>query len=230
MPPKRTPITSLSPLTQKQIDYLTEQGRSAGGLRGGGYRAWWMVYFQTEDENAFNDPGADVSNPHRFRVFADSLRNDLQAARTNKKLWNELISEGRLPPDPTRGRPYELPEYFSWWQAENAFRRGYMEATEAEARDEIVALLKREARGGAVTPEGFRAVADVFEKDVVVATFFNELADGLEDGTAKNYSSVKDLLQDLRAIRGPAYQQFDPRFRHLRWAPGAGLVGLPRKR
>lgn len=230
----RTQITSLHPLTAKQVDYFKNLGQQAALRRFSDNKVWWLHYFGvagTDDEplpsEAYEDPGYDVSNRMLFRKDIEHLQSYLNEARTNRNTWNRLMQAGAFPPNPGKD-PYVFPAYFGYWQAENAFRRGFMEQYEERYLDDFKDALKNEfsSAGNILTRSTMEGFASRYEDDPYLARYFSELAEAVEQGKPTPFTSLKALYQDLLKKREYAYRQFSPYFIPLRWAPGAGLVGI----
>lgn len=231
----RTPITSLRPLTQQQIDYL----RRFGAVTAMNYymadTVWWYKYFAQPDDSSipFNDwdqPGLDVSNKRAFLLAAESLNQLLAGARTNRQLARKLVSDGLYPPD-QGANPYALPPYFIWWQTENAFRRGFMEKYEEAYLDVFKERLRTVFHndGNILTQSSMEELAEEYKRDPFIELYFTALAQDIEQNKPPTFSGLKALYQDMLRRRAYGYQQFSPYFVALRWAPGAGLVGLEQR-
>jgi hypothetical protein len=245
---KRTPVTRLDPLTQEQIQYLFRQGARYGDALidvddDSSHEVWWMSYFADARADSYLDQGFDLSGGNKFIEFRDDLAAQLKAAKNDPKIFKKLAGEGQLPPpDPRpsaysgRHRPtashrvlvsalYEPPEYMQWWQAENAFRRGYQEVFEEHTKHDLLDLVRDEVReNDGMTVKAMRAIAERFEDDPVVYEFFTNLASEFEEDIAPSFNSVSQLMTIVDTARAHSYQQFDPRFKALRWV-GGGLAG-----
>ena len=219
----RAPVKSLHPLTDKQQEWLWNQGSKQSSPD----RApWWVNYFSV-DKDAYSNPYA-VVKPVFFNVWSRELQRQMNKARGDRALWREMAENNEFPPDLDRSNPYKLPEYFSWWQAENAFRRGYSEA----ADDSFYSLIKDDIREaaqrhrGVVTSTAWAEIAEAFEgRDSVAFDFFMRLQDDPPESL-----SLKKLTGDLAKQRDLAYQQFSPHYQPLRSVTGAGFFGFGRRR
>ena len=220
----RAPVKSLHPLTDKQQEWLWNQGsRESAPDRS----PWWVSYFNIKVSEGEN-PYATIGRYVVFEHFRNNLKDRMAKARTDHTLWREMAEHNKFPPDLDRSNPYRLPEYFSWWQAENAFRRGYSEA----ADDSFYSLIKDDIREaaqrhrGVVTSSAWAEIAEAFEgRDPVAFDFFMRLQDDPPESL-----SLKKLVGDLAKQRDLAYQQFSPHDMPLRSVTGAGFFGLGRRR
>ena len=220
----RAPVKSLHPLTDKQQEWLWNQGSSESGPD----RApWWVPYFKVK-ATEYQNPYAQLGTPVVFGHFVDALRDRMHMARTDRALWRKMAEQNEFPTDLDRSNPYRLPEYLSWWQAENAFRRGYSEA----ADDSFYSLIKDDIREaaqrhrGVVTSSAWAEIAEAFEgRDPVAFDFFMRLQDDPPESL-----SLKKLTGDLAKQRDLAYQQFSPHYQPLRSVTGAGFFGFGRRR
>ena len=219
----RAPVKSLHPLTDKQQEWLWNQGSSESSPD----RApWWVAYFDAGEED-YKNPYA-VVKPVIFDRFVRRRKSDMEEAKRDRQQWRVMSERGLFPPDLPRNDPYRLPEYLSWWQAENAFRRGYSEA----ADDSFYSLIKDDIREaaqrhrGVVTSSAWAEIAEAFEgRDPVAFDFFMRLQDDPPESL-----SLKKLTGDLAKQRDLAYQQFSPHYQPLRSVTGAGFFGLGRRR
>lgn len=222
----------LSPLKSKVQAWLEQCGEQVA--RSGNTRrnaAWWLGYFALPVDE-WTNPYASLENPVPWNAFVAELAEALAAARNDKQLWAQLVAEGRTPVDPARD-PYALPEYFGWWQAENAFRRGYIAQLEGPQQTTLRDTLKNEItrRGNKVTAQAMTAVASSFENDPAIAHFFEQYGGELEAGTAKQFGKLTDLLTIVWDYRERAYQQFSPYFYPERAQHGgAGFLGIRGRR
>jgi len=250
---KRTPVTRLDPLTPEQVRYLIAQGaqQAAGVSRDAdeeNHRVWWLSYYKATRPDSYLDPGFDLSGDSKFGDFKSSLETQLAAAKKDAKYFKQLANEGRLPPpDPRpatysgRFRPtashrvlvsalYELPEYMQWWQAENAFRRGYKHEMDESTESNLLDAVREEVKeNGGLTVKGMREIAQNFQGDPVIHEFFSNLANEFEEDIAPSFGSVSQLMTAVWTAREHSYQQFDPNFKALRWV-GGGLAGSRRPR
>jgi hypothetical protein len=229
----RRPVQFLHPLNQKQIDYFRQRGASEGLYRFRDNEVWWLRYFavpvtmRTPPLDAYEDPGYDVSNTYAYDRFRDEIALTLKSASQSRSVLQSMQENGTLPPTLNKN-PYVLPDYFEWWQAENAFRRGFMAEYELRTLAEIKESLKTRFRGAGnkLTTSVMNALVKVNEEDPYVARYFKDLAEGFAQKRPFPFGDLKALLTDLIKKRELAYQQFSPYFYPLRWAPGAGLVGI----
>lgn len=229
----RNKIHSLSPLTSKQLAYLAMLGERAANNFYNDNEAWWLEYFSPVGGtgklpfDAWEDPGYDISNKRRYFNVVDELASLLQGAKTNRRYWQDLMQAGGFPPNPPKD-PYTLPAYFTWWQAENAFRRGFVSSYEARYFDEFKEQLKNRFRsdGNILTRTTMDALSSKYNKDPFIALYFLEMIQNVDSGKPSPFSSLKAMYNDLLQRREKAYEQFSPYFQPLRWAPGAGLVGI----
>lgn len=230
---QRRKVPNLSPLKPKVQAWLTQWGEEFGG--GGAVRrgeAWWTRYFALPIEE-WTNPYATLENPVPWNTFVADLAEGLAAARTDKQLWAELVQQGKTPVDPVRNDPYAMPEYFGWWQAENAFRRGFIAAADGDTQSGLRDTLKTEItrRGNKVTAQAMAAVASSFEGDPAISHFFEQYGGELENGTATQFSKLTDLLDTAWAYREKAYQQFSPHYYPERAQHGgAGFLGVRGRR
>lgn len=247
----RNKVTTLRPLTQQMYDYFHRVGGETALSTFQTHTVWWRSYFgqiglsgkPTGDPislDLWDDPGADISDKKAYFGFVYSLQEELKRAKTSRAVGQQLVARGWWPPVIQQRDPFTVPDYFYWWQAENAFRRGFMALYEQsfldklkyEINDKFVAnsSVKR------LTAAGMKQLADDYERDPFLANYFFEVGEELE---RKNYSrftnvaagsrgkpSLKAIYQDMTAERHRAYQQFSPYFQPLRWVPGGGLVGV----
>lgn len=219
---KRVPVKSLHPLTQKQQNWLWNQGSKQSGVSS---VPWWVTYFDAsakEYENAYA-----VVKSVAFNRFVSALKTDMRSARTDRALWRKMTENEEFPPDLPRNDPYALPEYLSWWQAENAFRRGYMDASEDSFYEHLRDRIREAARAhrGVVTSEAWGEVAEEFAVDPIAHAFLLRFVDDPPESL-----HTKKLAEDLRARRDLAYQQFSPYYEPLRSVTGSGFFGLGRRR
>lgn len=228
----RTPIKALRPLTNQQIDYFKTLGQRDAADRYTTRAVWWHQYFSQPDGtpipiNDWDVPGLDVSNKRAYFEQVDTLNALLNGARTNRAVARKMVSQGIYPPNPGSD-PFVVPPYFSWWQSENAFRRGYMEYHEDRSLDLFKTTLKEifHDDGNILTQDGMEKLSNTYTDDPYIALYFTMLAEDLEQGKPEPFDSLKALYNDLLRRREHAYRQFSPYFVPLRWAPGAGLVGI----
>lgn len=222
----RTPITSLRPLTNQQIEYFKKLGERAADDRYIGHNVWWYLYFDV-DMDDWDKPGLDISHKKVYVEEVNTLNTLLNGARTNRAVARKMVSQGIFPPNPGSD-PFVVPAYFSWWQAENAFRRGFMGYYENRSIDAFRDTLKETFHndGNILTQSGMENLSSMYTNDPFIDLYFKQMAEDLEQNKPEPFSSLKALYQDLLRRREHAYRQFSPFFMPLRWAPGAGLVGM----
>jgi hypothetical protein len=255
---------NLRPLKSKQIAWLTEQGRKVGEAAQHQHRAWWISYFNLPAA-AWTDPyamtDARAMPGTAWAKFRHKVTEDLEQCRADKEYWASLIASGDLPPENRQnymhithsskhggsqharisryahqhGDPYALPEYFDWWQAEYAFRRGYRDTFEGDGDNSIEeslrATLKDQIqRGGgqAITANKMQGVAQVYRNDPALQHFFTEYANELHNGTAKQFAKLSDLIVVAVRYRDSAYEVFSPEVLPARG--GGSFFGLGRTR
>jgi hypothetical protein len=228
----RTKVVNLAPLTKKQADWLFKQGIAFASKKPKHLDDPFFVPYFGLKEDAYENPYADVSNPVAWIAFKTALEHNLKLASRDRSVWLDLYRDGGLPPDPVPSRPYDLPPYFDWWQAENAFRRGYVarfeEALTNGLKSDIKYYVNRD--GGVITEDAARSIAKNYEEDLVVAAFFNELADELNaDPDTSKYPTLRDLIAAMQQRRAVAYQQFSPEYMPLISRGGGGFFGLKKK-
>ena len=228
----RNKVHSLQPLNAKQIDFFSRFGEAAANRHYQQKQVWWMGYFGTPSDgelptDAWEDPGYDVSNKLRFLKAVKELKHELDKARTNRSVQQALVQTGFFPPNPGKD-VYAIPEYFTWWQSENAFRRAYVMSYETAFLHDFKAELKRRFRndGNIVTRGTMVALSEQYEDDPLISRYFSEMRDMLDKQQPWPHTSLRAMYDDLLRKRERAYQQFDPHFQPLRWVPGAGLVGI----
>lgn len=206
----------------------------------------------------FSHPTA-WENSTIWQNFKASVQENLDEAKADKEVWAQYLNEGLLPPEARhagviysggqtkRGGysqkatayrwsappadPWALPEYFQWWQAENAYRRGYVAAATANTQDQLGSAVRNavRARGGNMTANVARAVAsDYRNQDPALEHFFEAYADELDQGTAKQFAKVSDLVKAALEYQEQAYLQFNPWYMPLLGAQASifGLKGL----
>jgi hypothetical protein len=229
----RRPVQFLHPLNQKQIFYFTHLGAREAIHRFRDNEVWWLRYFAVPVKqtppllDAYEDPGYDISYTYVYDRFRDEIALTLKSASQSRDVLQSMQANGTLPPILNKN-PYTLPDYFEWWQAENAFRRGFMAEYELRTLAEIKESLKTRFRGAGnkLTTSVMNALVEVNEEDPYVARYFKDLAEGFAQNRPFPFGDLKALHTDLIKKRELAYQQFSPYFQPLRWAPGAGLVGI----
>ena len=235
MPPlrtRRTPSDAQFAFDTKQISYLLKLGHNAGEEARRDRTVWWRRYFaQTGLQNrlipqdAWEDPGYDISNPLAYKEAVAELQKDLLEAKVYRGKWQQLMQDGLFPPNLDLKHPYLLPQYFEWWQAENIYRRGFMKAYEDYYIEVFKDELKKKfsASGNVLT---IKAMEDLASRDDPYMTrYFRELIEAQKEGKTQPFNSLKDLYTDLLAKREYAYQQFSPYFHPLRWV-GGGLTSI----
>lgn len=231
----RNKVHSLQPLNQRQVDYFMAEGLKTARDFYTYNRAWWLQYFATPTSkttsppvDAWEDPGYDISNKFRYFQFVYALREELTRARTSRQTSQNLLQRGAFPPVPAKGDPYAIPDYFGWWQAENAFRRGYMEAYEDAFVQNFKTDLKNRFRsdGNILTRSTMERFSETYDEDPIISAYFKEMIASLDKGQPWPLNSLKATYNDILQRREKAYQQFSPYFQPLRWLPGAGLVGI----
>lgn len=255
---------NLRPLKSRQIEWLTKQGYDAGHAFARQHHAWWMSYFNLPAA-AWTDPyvvtDARAMPGTAWAKFRHKVTEDLERSRTDKEYWASLIASGDLPPENRQnyvhikhsskrggsqhatmsryagqhGDPYALPEYFDWWQAEYAFRRGYKEAIDVAGgysiEQNLREVLKDQIqRGGgqAITANKMQGVAQVYRNDPALQHFFTEYANELHNGTAKQFAKLSDLIAVAVRYRDRAYEVFSPEVLPARG--GGSFFGLGRTR
>jgi hypothetical protein len=231
MQSQRQRVTSLSPLTKKQADYLYTLGENDGETVYRRSTPWWVVYFNTT-ESEINNPYFDVATSKAYFVqFRQRLVAELQAASTNRTSWKTMMQAGRFPPDPPKRDPYGLPEYFGWWQAENAFRRGFKDAWDRQLREQLNEAFGDAVRrgGGMLSAEDARDLGD--SGGEAIDQFFTALGDGIEASVASGSpppfgGSRKKTLDALQHALDASAPQFSPFFYPVRSVGGAGFTGV----
>lgn len=229
----RLPIQSLRPLTARQIAYLDHIGALQSNAVFIHDRVWWYRYFAQAngakpDVVNWDDPGFDVSNKHAYTQAVQQIQTLMLGAKTNRGVQQKMVQDGLYPPELGRD-PYAIPAYFGWWQAENAFRRGFMSAYEDRFLHTFKESLKNvyHGDGNILTESGMEGLADEYHGDPFIRLYLSEMASDIaQPGKGLPFSSLKAIYLDLLAKREQAYQQFSPYFQALRWAPGGGLVGI----
>jgi hypothetical protein len=245
---RRESVRTLRPLTDQQAKWLTSRGAAAAEARPPRV-VWWATYFGL-DPDAWTDPYALVTESPVWQAFVTRIQAALLAAREDREVWAQLLQSGELPPDaykagigeqwdrdkiskrvaPKRSvyreDPLVLPEYFGWWQAENAFRRGYIEQLEAHAKDHLREIAKSQITraGGKVTARAMYDVAGAYPGDPALAHFFQEYSKELGAGTAAQFKNLSAMLDVAWAYREKAYLQFSP-FHYPKGAGGRGGGG-----
>lgn len=227
----RTPVNTLLPLNQRQLDYLMYIGETAAAAVSKRTIVWWKQYFADVNDgplpdDAWEDPGFDVSNKVAYVRFLEKLQSDLRLARSSVTAQRSLQAQKLFPPMPEKD-PFTLPAYFGWWQSENAFRRGFVKFYDTHFLRTLKDEVKSEFRdnGNIFTIDTMRELAKEYDQDPFVAKFYTELADATEQGQTP-YTSLKACWDDMIKRRAVAYEQFSPYFTPLRWVRGAGLVGI----
>lgn len=228
----RNKVHSLHPLNARQIDFFSRLGELAAQTHNRRTQVWWMGYFETPSgkpltSDAWEDPGYDISNKFRFLKSVEDLKRELDKARTNRSVQQALMKQGFFPPNVGKD-PYAIPEYFTWWQSENAFRRGYVMAYETTFLHDFKELLKNRFRndGNILTSGTMKHIALMYAEDPSISIYFKDMHDAVDKGQPWPFSSLRATYDDMLRKREKAYQQFDPHFQPLRWLPGAGLVGI----
>jgi hypothetical protein len=254
MAEKRAKVTSLRPLNSGQVAWLTEQGESAASSGAPPGEAWWIRYFGLP-ASEWSNPLANAVfySASVWRAFREEIAARLAAARADKQVWAEMVNAGQLPPEARRaailysggrtkrggysqkttasthavpaGDPYALPEYFDWWQAENAFRRGYMKDADSNTNGTLSQTVRnRVKQAGRFTQNVALELSRT--QDPAFAHFFTEYAAELGAGTAVQFATVSDLTAAAMAYREAAYQQFSPYYQPLLPGGGGGFFGL----
>ena len=255
---KRTRVKSLAPLNSRQIKWLSEQGADQSGGRQ--LDAWWANYFGiplsewTNPYAVFSHPTA-WENAAAWQLFKATVAERLAEAKQDPQVWAQMVNDGLLPPEARRAGvlysggkrggqratasrwtappadPYELPEYFGWWQAENAFRRGYVAKATENDQDRLTDRVRSavRARGGNMTANVAQSLASDYRgRNPALEHFFEAYAEELQQGTAKQFAKVSDLVKAALAYEEQAYLQFNPWYMPLFGAQASifGVKGL----
>jgi hypothetical protein len=231
MQSQRQRVLSLSPLTQKQADYLYRLGDDAGNTVYRRSTPWWVVYFNTV-ESEINNPYFDTATSRAYFVQArQRLVVDLDDARTDRQKWKQMTQLGTFPPDPPKNDPYGLPAYFGWWQAENAFRRGFKDAWDRQLREQLNEAFGDAVRrsGGMLSADDARSLGD--SGGEALAQFFTALGDAIEAAVASGSAppfggSRKKTLDALQRALDDSSPQFSPFFYPVRSVGGGGFMGI----
>ena len=240
---KRTPMTSLRPLSQAAQDFLFSAGfanavgAGAGYYKAYKYRVWWSSYFteadpdepgytKSRDLDAYTNPYTTLGEPHVYVQYTLALQRQMSQAQVSLEAWKKMKLDKEFPPDPDPRDPYKLPAYFGWVQAEVAFRRGYMLGVE-----EIVAnALKRALKeSDDFAPETLVELAGHFRNDPIVRDYFTALAEIYSSEKMPENVSTRALFDDIMRKRERAYQQFSPYFYPHRSVHGAGFSGFGKR-
>jgi hypothetical protein len=250
----RNKITSLRPLTQQLIDYFHSNGGQVAVDQFQSDTVWWRNYFGHVDNDPhsptygqalnmpipfdlWEDPGADISDKYAYRGWVESLAHELDRARKSRSIGQQLVQKGSWPPI-TAKDPFAIPDYFFWWQAENAFRRGFMALYEQSFLDAFKKSFKEAVvnSGNMLTAASMQQLADDYERDPFIANYLEEVGDELEQKNLGRFNkiptgpngnpSLRAIYDNMVKERQRAYQQFSPYFQPLRWVPGGGLVGI----
>src|ERR1041385_7289695 len=95
---QRRKVPNLSPLKAKVEAWLTEWGVQFGQGTARRGTAWWVAYFELPLEE-WTNPYASLENPVPWNTFVTDISEGLAAARHDKQLWANLVSEGKTPVD-----------------------------------------------------------------------------------------------------------------------------------
>jgi hypothetical protein len=187
-----------------------------------------LAYFENLLLSDWENPYADVSRSHAYLEFREQLASNLAAAHTDRALWRQMMTGHMFPPNPGRD-PYTMPDYFGWWQAENAFRRGFQAEADRRARDALRSDLReaiREHPQHELTDDNLTEIAERFKADPALAEVLIKLATEFAQDTAPPFQNITELIDAVWAKREKAYIQFSPRYYPLRSVGGGGFFGL----
>lgn len=232
---RREKILNLRPLTDEQVKYLSALGERAGAddFASEPTAAWWSFYFDIDPREVdWSSPYASFK-PVAFVKLFTRLQEAMRAAREDHDQIFEMMRAGVWPPgQPTVVKkgvdPFRLPEWLDYWQAENAFRRGYQDAWDSHALSTLESELRRTIQrgGGKFTESKMREIARNWSADPAVAQFFTDFADAYAAGTTDGLPrSISTIMAAVRDYRDKVYVQFSPYYFPER-AHGSGFLGL----